>query len=113
MLMHEAATSIFDTACDEPLQLMRNLEDMGLLDENDDVELLHLLMHEAASQRRKQFVRTRMDFASFANNLESESAKEFYSMFRMRRQSFEKLVKWLKPYLDVNETKSSNSSSDV
>ena len=49
--MHEAATSIFDTACDEPLQLMRNLEDMGLLDENDDVELLHLLMHEAEMPR--------------------------------------------------------------
>ena len=59
MLMHQAATSIFDTACDEPLQLMRNLEDMGILDENDDVELLHLellhlLMHEAASKRKKQ-----------------------------------------------------------
>ena len=113
MLMHEAATSIFDTSCNKPLQLMRNLEDMGLLDEDDDVELLHLLMHKAAIQRKKQFVRTRMDFASFADDLESESAKEFYSMFRMRRQSFEKLVKWLKPYLDVNGTKSSNSSSGV
>ena len=44
MLMHQAATNNFDTACDEPLQLMKNLEAMGLLDNDDNVELLHLLM---------------------------------------------------------------------
>ena len=109
--MHHAATAIFDIACDESLQLIKDLEALNLLDDDDDIELLHLLMQEAAVRRKEKFVRCRMDFTSFADKLDSESGEQFYSMFRMKRKSFEKLVRFLKPYLPVDESQSKRCTS--
>ena len=83
---------------------------IGFLEDKEDFHVWQMLAEEAARCRRWQFVRVRMHFGNFADDLEAEGGDAFYSMFRMHRPSFEKLAQWVGPNLEKEELQSKRRS---
>ena len=53
--------------------MLLHLEELGLLDDEEDLEMWQIIAEEAARCRRKQFIRTRMNFGKFAEGKNATS----------------------------------------
>ena len=113
MLLSAAAYAILDNECNDHDELVKYLGNNGIFDDDDDDDdnkLLLSLLSEMSRRRRSKFIRNRIDFEEFAANLEAEGGEQFFSVFRMHRQSFQRLVRWLKPYLRIDKDQGNRSS---